>query len=224
MSTFKLDTTALTFGNAFWRDTLALAELYKLILPVEGIAIEFGVRYGRNLATMIHLRGIYEPHNISRQIIGFDTFEGFPHVEDIDLDGTEEAVVGGYSVPENYLEWLTTTLKAISNDTTWVAPKQFAAFELVVGDACETFPEYLNGNPSAIVALAYFDFDLYTPTKACLNHLKPRLTKGSVLAFDQINNPKWPGETLALRQAIGLDKYPIRKMPYSHNLSYIIVE
>ena len=39
--------------------------------------MEFGVRWGQNLITLNNLRGIYEPFNHSRKIIGFDTFEGF---------------------------------------------------------------------------------------------------------------------------------------------------
>ena len=39
--------------------------------------MEFGVRYGQVLSTLLNLRGIYEPYNYLREIIGFDTFEGF---------------------------------------------------------------------------------------------------------------------------------------------------
>jgi hypothetical protein len=68
-------------------------------------------------------------------------------------------------------------------------------YELVQGDATRTLPEYLQRHPETIVALAYFDFDIYAPTKACLEAVVPHLTKGSVLAFDELNCPEFPGET-----------------------------
>ena len=52
-------------------------ELYQKILNVHGVVIEFGTRWGQNLALFESFRGMYEPYNHFRKIIGFDTFEGF---------------------------------------------------------------------------------------------------------------------------------------------------
>ena len=52
-------------------------DLYKKILGIHGEVMEFGVRWGPNLALLISLRGIYEPYNYTRKITGFDTFSGF---------------------------------------------------------------------------------------------------------------------------------------------------
>ena len=49
-----------------------------------------------------------------------------------------------------------------------------------------------------------FDFDVYEPTLKCLELLKPRFVKGTVLAFDELNDQDSPGETLALMKSIGL--------------------
>ena len=57
---------------------LFMQELYQLILPVHGVILEFGVRWGQNLALFSTLRGMYEPFNYSRRLIGFDTWKGFP--------------------------------------------------------------------------------------------------------------------------------------------------
>jgi len=77
---------------------------------------------------------------------------------------------------------------------------------VVPGDVRETVPKYLADNPHTIVALAYFDLDLYEPTRDVLEILRPYLVKGSVLAFDELAHPKWPGETVALRETLGLDR------------------
>ena len=37
-----------------------------------------------------------------------------------------------------------------------------------------------------------------------LELIKPRLTKGTVLGFDELNDPDSPGETLAVMETLGL--------------------
>ena len=97
-------------------------------------------------------------------------------------------------------------------------------FELVKGDATKTIHTYLNDNPETIISLAYFDFDLYKPTKECLEAIKPRLTKGSVVAFDELNDPDSPGETLALMEVFGLNNITLKRCRYASRVSYFIVE
>jgi hypothetical protein len=36
--------------------------------------------------------------------------------------------------------------------------------------------------------------------------IKERLTKGSMVGFDQLNYKAYPGETLALKEVFGIDK------------------
>ena len=97
-------------------------------------------------------------------------------------------------------------------------------YELRKGDAAVEIKKYLKEHPETIIALAYFDMDLYEPTLECLNAIKEHLTKGSVLGFDELNKDIWPGETLAVKEALGLSTYRIRRTPYSVNASYIIIE
>ena len=56
---------------------LFINEIYQHIIGVHGVIMEFGVRWGRNLALYEALRGIYEPFNHNRKIVGFDTFRRF---------------------------------------------------------------------------------------------------------------------------------------------------
>ena len=88
----------------------------------------------------------------------------------------------------------------------------------------KTLPEYLSRNPETIIALAYFDFDVYEPTKICLEAIKPRLVKGSVLGFDELNDPDSPGETLALMEVFGLNNIKLKRFPYTSRTSYFVVE
>ena len=74
------------------------------------------------------------------------------------------------------------------------------------------------------MALAYFDFDIYKPTHDCLEAILPYLTKGSVLAFDELNTPQFPGETIAVREVLGLSRYAIKRDPSNPLTSYLVIE
>ncbi|MDE2223102.1 MAG: crotonobetainyl-CoA--carnitine CoA-transferase, partial [Candidatus Omnitrophica bacterium] len=84
---------------------LFIHEMYERILTVPGIIMEFGVRWGKNMALYESFRGMYEPYNHIRKIVGFDTFEGFPTVNN--KDGKSSVVhVGQYSVTKGYEKYL----------------------------------------------------------------------------------------------------------------------
>lgn len=196
-------------------------EIYCHALPVHGIVLQFGLRWGRDLATLHALRTIYEPFNATRAIVGFDTFEGFPSVDP--RDGDAEMIKGGVlTVSQGYESFLSDVFA----QRQIVDPlPQVERFEVHKGDAVEKLAEYLGKHPETIVALAHFDMDLYEPTKKCLELLKPYLTKGSVLAFDELISVPFPGETVAVREVFGLDKVRLRRSPtYSGHGSYLIVE
>jgi len=196
---------------------LFMNDLYKKALDVHGIVVEFGVRWGQNLALFESFRGIYEPFNHNRKIVGFDTFDGFPAVHE--KDGNRDFISeGAFSVTKGYKEYLNQILEYHEKESPISHIKKFA---LVEGDATEEINKYLDANPQTIIALAYFDFDLYEPTKKCLEAIKPFLTKGSILGFDELNTPDFPGETVALKEVFGLDKFKIARSPYSSRQSYI---
>ncbi len=92
------------------------------------------------------------------------------------------------------------------------------------GDATVTVDDYLDRNPETIVAMAYFDFDIYEPTRHCLEAIKPYLTRGSVIGFDELNVHAFPGETEALKEVLGLDRYSISRSMYSSTASFIVLD
>lgn len=195
-----------------------MQKLYAMIVPVHGVVMEFGVRWGQNMALFSMLRGIHEPFNYNRRIIGFDTFTGFPAVSA--QDGAQVSA-GDYSVTAGWKETLERILDFHEQNAPIAHKKKY---ELIEGDATGTLPKYLREHPETIVALAYFDFDLYEPTRKCLEALVPHLTKGSVLAFDELNCPEFPGETLALKEVLGLGKYAIRRDPSNPLVSFLVIE
>jgi hypothetical protein len=197
---------------------LFIHELYQRIIPVHGVVMEFGVRWGQNLALFESLRGMYEPFNYNRKILGFDTFAGFPQLDD--KDGGK-LTVGDYGVTSDYETFLTKLLEYHESESPIAHKKKF---ELVKGDATVTIEDYFERHPETIIALAYFDFDVYLPTKKCLEAIMGHITKGTVIAFDELNCPDFPGETIAVKEVLGLDRYAIRRSPLAPLCSYIVVE
>lgn len=200
--------------------TLFFAELYKQVLQVHGSIFEFGVRWGQNLVTLNNLRGIYEPFNHSRKIVGFDTFEGF--VGTHEKDGGHDVISSGsLAVSEGYEEYLQRVLNYHEQECPL---SHISKNSLEKGDAPKRLADYLQRNPETIVAMAWFDMTLYEPTYECLKQLKGHLTKGSILGFDELNDHQFPGETIALRDALGLENVAIQRNQFSGAQSYVVID
>jgi Macrocin-O-methyltransferase (TylF) len=197
---------------------LCLARMYERQLTVPGVVLEFGCRWGHNLALMATLRNIMEPHNYWRKIVGFDTFAGFPSISG-EHDQSRFATIGNFTVSEGYESVLSDIMSCHEE----LAPRpHLRRFELVKGDVSTTVPDYFAKHPETIVSLAYFDLDLYEPTKAALKATLPHLVKGSVLVFDELCLADFPGETVAVAEAIGLDRLKLVRDPASVAVSYAV--
>jgi hypothetical protein len=95
--------------------------------------------------------------------------------------------------------------------------------ELVTGDVVETLPEYLVRHPETILALAYFDLDLYAPTRASLEMILPHVPRGGIIVFDELNSRDFPGETRAMREVLELRECKLRRFELEPSATYIIL-
>jgi hypothetical protein len=198
-----------------------LDELYRAALSVHGIIVQFGTLWGRDIGVFDGLRTIYEPFNISRRVVCFDSFAGFPSVHE--KDGTDPVIAPGeFSTTRGY----ETELEDIMRLRQELDPlPELQRYEVIKGDAVTQLRAYLERHPETIVSLVYFDLDIYEPTKGALEALKPFVTKGTVLAFDELNFFKAPGETLALKEVYPLDTIRVRRSTqYSGTPSYFVIE
>ena len=199
---------------------LFLDHMYQQMIDVQGVIMEFGTRWGQNLAVLSALRGIYEPFNRHRKIIGFDTFQGFPSISS--KDGASDMMKQGeLAVTENYEAYLTRTMELQEQDNPL---GHIRKFEVRAGNATVELDAYLRQHPETIISLAYFDFYLYEPTKICLDLIKPRLVKGSILGFDELNDLDSPGETVALMETFGLNNLKLKRYRYASRVSYFVME
>ena len=195
-------------------------EIYRRVINTHGVIVEFGVRWGQTLSILSALRGIFEPFNRHRKIIGFDTFEGFKGISA--EDGQKcTCVDGSFSVSPHYEEYLDKVL-FLQEQLNPIA--HLKKYELVKGNAVDTIPQYFANHPESLVSLAVFDFDIYQPTKAALEAVKPRLFKGSILVFDELCDDIFPGETVAVLETIGVSNLRIERFPMTARISYAVIE
>jgi len=174
---------------------LALYEIFKRILPVKGSIVELGVFRGFGLMSWAKLSAILEPEDLTRRIYGFDTFGGFPELSPKDASANPSSInqIGDLK-SDSYAE-LQELIAAYDQDRyLGHIPK----VELIKGDICLTIPPFIETHPQLLVSLLYLDCDLYNPTLAALEAFVPRMPAGALIVFDELDNPKWPGETKAM--------------------------
>jgi len=199
---------------------LAKCEIFQHVLKVHGHIIECGVLLGGGLMTWAQLSSIYEPVNHVRRIVGFDTFTGFAELTEKDKTNNLDYAVPGGLATHAYDDLMECVELYDLNRPLGHIPR----VEVVVGNAIQTIPEYLDKNPHIVVSMLYLDFDLYEPTKVAIETFLPRMPKGAILVFDELDQAQWPGETLAVMDTLGLSNLRIRRFPFTPQLSYAVRE
>jgi hypothetical protein len=204
---------------------LSKSELFKKVLNIHGAIVEGGILFGGSTMAWAHFSSIYEPINLTRKIIGFDTFEGFPSFHKKDAAGEFGGKKGEFS---KVGDWSSNSYEDLQESIRIFDMLRFKnhhkKVELVKGNFVETGKKYLKENPHLVIALLYLDFDIYEPTKAALDLFYDRIPKGGIIAFDQLNYKVTPGDTIATLESIGLGSHKIQRFSWDPLLSYIIKE
>lgn len=199
---------------------LALYEIFKRVRYIKGSIIECGVNHGFGLMSWAKFSAIMEPVNLTRRIYGFDTFEGFPGVSEKDRSSASMHVQKGDLAADVYDEL--TQLIEIYDSTRFIG--HVNKVQLIRGDATATIPQFVENNPHLVVSLLFLDFDLYEPTKVALEEFLPRMPRGAVLAFDELDNPLWPGETLAMLEAHAQRPLRIERLDFDPYIGFAVLD
>ena len=199
---------------------LVLYEIFKKVIDVKGSVVECGVNNGFGVLTWSKLSAILEPVNLTRRIYGFDTFEGFPAISEKDKSASSDHVKIGDLSADTYDE--IEELSHIHDTTRFLG--HIPKIELIKGDAIKTIPRFIENNRHLMVSLLYLDFDLYEPTKVALEHFYPRMPKGAIIAFDELDNPLWPGETEAMLEFCAKYKLRIQRLPFDPYVGYAVID
>lgn len=195
---------------------LALYEIFKRVLDVKGSVVECGVHHGFGVMTWAKLSAILEPVNLTRRIYGFDTFQGFPSMSEADQAASSRHVQIGDLYSDSHDELI--ELVAAHDSTRYLG--HIPKVRLIKGDACNTIPTFVEDNPHVLVSLLFLDFDLYEPTRVALETFLPRMPNGAIVAFDELDNPLWPGETLAMLEILEKFRLRIRRMEFDPYIGF----
>ena len=198
---------------------LAMYEIFKMVLRIKGSIVECGVFRGFSLMSWAKLSSILEPENLTRRVYGFDSFDGFPSVTEMDRSAAGDAAVGDFQ-GSSYDE-LQELIRVYDQDRfLGHIPK----VQLIRGDTTKSIPEFVKENAHLLVSLLFLDMDLYEPTKVALEHFLPRMPKGAILAFDELDNPIWPGETAALLEKLNINRLKIQRLEWDPYIGYVVLE
>ena len=198
---------------------LAMYEIFKLILPIKGSIVECGVFKGFGVMAWAKLSTMLEPENFTRRVYGFDTFSGFPGINEKDENPIEKHTIG--SLYANSYDELNELIIEYNRDRFL---GHLDKIKLIKGDVLQTIPQFIIDNSHLVVSLLFLDMDLYEPTKAAIEHFLPRMPKGAIVAFDEMDNPMWPGETNAVLDSIGINNLKLKRLEWDPYISYAVIE
>jgi hypothetical protein len=197
----------------------ALYEIFKKILPIKGSIIECGVFRGFGLMALAEMSAILEPVNLTRRIYGFDTFKGFPAISE--HDKSKHCKIKPSDLFSNSFEELNELIKIYDSNRFLGHINKVL---LIKGDVTKTIPEFIENNKHLVVSLLFLDLDLFEPTKVAIESFYPRMPRGAIIAFDELDNPIWPGETLALLKTIGINKLKIKRLDFDPYIGYAVID
>lgn len=195
-------------------------EIFKQILQVNGSIVEAGVLHGGGTLAWAKLSSILEPTNHTRKVIGFDTFAGFPSVHEKDHKGADGSLIYPGALTGSSINSVTEAVSIYDQNRPL---SHIPKVELVQGDIVTTAPKYLAENSHLVVSLLYLDVDIYEPTKVMLETFVPRMPKGAIIVFDELNAKMFPGETAAVDEVLGLKNLNIRRFSFDSYVSYAVL-
>jgi hypothetical protein len=185
-------------------------EFFKRTSDVRGEIVEFGIFKGNSFFRWIKFRDLLEQTS-SRKIIGFDIFGDFPEAnfeeDKLKRDAFVEETKGGKSISYDEINELLIKQNLQKN------------VDIVKGDILKTLDKYIDDNPHLKISLLHIDVDLYEPSKVILEKLYSKVTKGGIVVLDDYG--AFAGTNKAVDDFFK-DKVEIKKLPYSHAISYIV--
>lgn len=199
---------------------LAAHALYERVREVQGSIVEIGVLNGANLFNFGHFIEIFEHRNYAREVFGFDTFNGYP-----ERTAPQDRLMFSDSVIQHVVTSCYEELQAsvrIFNAS--VVMNQFERIHLVQGDVAETVPQFFAERPEFVAALLLCQTDLYEPTKVALDYFLPNMPSGGVVAFGSGNWHQLPGEAIALKESLELNRVRLERLPFTTKLSFFQIQ
>lgn len=175
---------------------------------IEGACIECGVWKGGNLALMSKYS---EYIGLNTKVIGFDTFDGMPDADGIDVDLFGNSAVKMMATSKK--DENTTNIHAyaslsqVERNLKFLGAKNIFLVQGLVEDTLQ-----MSGNVPDKISVLRLDTDWYSSTKFELEFLYPRLQRGGVLVVDDY------GHFQGARKAV--DEYFKGQNVWMHYIDY----
>ena len=192
-----IDQWPLYSGKKTLARTVAILDIFKSIIDVDGDIAEFGSHKGANLLYITKLAEIYGVLD-KKQVHCFESFEGLTNFTE--EDGNQDSSEGRYQG----------SLSALKDIIDLFEYKE--SITIHKGYIEDTLPSFLEKNPELRFSFIYYDADLYEPCKVVLDSLHDKLNVGGIFAFDEYGFEQWPGETRAVDEFIASnDSFKVEK-------------
>jgi len=196
---------------------LALYDLYKMTCELPGSIAEFGVFNGSTFFLLARLIEIFNGSQFEKNqssahhLYGFDTFEGIvrTHKEDDSSVTATQRKIGGFAQRKDIFF---KDFEFFKKNTT-ISER----LHIIQGDACLTFPKFVDENPGIRFRFVLMDFDIYEPTNVVLDSIMNHMIPGGIIVFDEYAFPEWPGETKAVD--IFIKKYGLKLKGVPHTFA-----
>ncbi len=194
------------------RKLLVRYELFKKSLNVPGDIIECGVFKGVGLMYWLKLLKIYAPGE-KKKVIGFDTFSKFSsQLKNFEKNSAKKYIKEANFKGIDYKKLLSLTKK-----------NGFDNCVLVKGEIKNTVKNFLEKNKGLRISLINIDFDTYSGTKAVLENLYNRVSRGGIIILDEYGKSGW-GESDAVDEFFKKKKIKIQSVRYSSQPTAFIVK
>jgi len=177
---YKLDFVPATFGDG--RETHAeyIRRLCIRTSHISGAVVECGIGDGFSFAILAKHANV-----ASKDLYGFDSFEGFPEPAKED-DSHYEIKKGG---------WSNVQREVVEQKVKEVVPVDYfeGCVKIIPGFFGDTLPK----NPTGPISFLHLDGDLYQSYMDCYEHLYDKVVPGGVILIDEYLNgieyAKYPG-------------------------------
>ena len=200
-STFRqhIELLAYSGSNREWQQLAMYSQVMSLTRDVPGDIVEFGVASGTSFSSLVRLNDILNANRdgvlSKKRVLGFDSFEGLPELDQqFDLatseaKSAEDMQAGGFNSSQR-----------LSDLESFVA--KYKNCSLHKGWFKDSLTAYIADNPHASFSLIHIDCDLYESTRDALEPTLMRLNPGGVILFDEVFHPAFPGETQAFFEVV----------------------
>ena len=185
-----LDQNIIKENYEFFKSDFEKSVLFEKLDDIRSYAINTALKKDKEQKFLYLEFGVYQGNStnfFSKKLKKFYAFDSF--------EGLEEDWVGR-NKPTGYF------------DLKQKIPKLNKNVNLSIGKVQDTLDNFLN-NDKEKINFVHLDFDTYKPTKFVLEKIKPLLTNGSILIFDQFYNyAGWKdGEYRAFKEVFNSENY-----------------